>query len=141
LYLGKTITYPLNDNQAKITVQAFFPPPEAREILKSQIKGTHVKAKLVLSPRKERERHNNPVEVNVDSGSASIVMKMPKEWVGIAYEDDEEVYIEHWVIDQYFEKNKKEIETRKASLEANLKAEANYRGQNIPVTFCLLIWL
>jgi energy-coupling factor transporter ATP-binding protein EcfA2 len=120
---GKTITYPLNDNQAKITVQAFFPPPEAREILKSQIKGTHVKAKLVLSPRKERERHNNPVEVNVDSGSASIVMKMPKEWVGVAYEDDEEVYIEHWVIDQYFEKNKKEIETRKASLEANLKAE------------------
>lgn len=120
---GKTITYPLNDNQAKITVQAFFPPPEAREILKSQIKGTHVKAKLVLSPRKERERHNNPVEVNVDSGSASIVMEMPKEWVGVAYEDDEEVYIEHWVIDQYFEKNKKEIETRKASLETNLKAE------------------
>jgi hypothetical protein len=43
---GKTLTYPLNDNQAKITVQAFFPPPEAREILKSQIKGTHVKANI-----------------------------------------------------------------------------------------------
>jgi energy-coupling factor transporter ATP-binding protein EcfA2 len=106
---GKTIAYPLNDNQ---TVKAFFPPPEAREILKSPIKGTHVKAKLVLGPRKERKRHNNPVEVNVDSGSASVVMQMPKEWEGIAYENVEEAYIEQWVIDQYFEKNKKEIDRR-----------------------------
>lgn len=113
---GEMIKYPFNERQVKTNVRAFIAPQDALEILKSGLKVTQVKATLNLSPLKERKKHNNPLEVCVTERSASIVISLPKDWDRTANVDDKNIYIEQWVIDQYFEKNKQKIQNSEQQL-------------------------
>ena len=138
---GQSLTYPIEGSLAKRHVEAFLPPRDAQNFFKSEIKGTHVKARLILNPREERDKHNNPVEVCVANGSASLVMAIPKELECAAYEGDENIYVEQWVINHYLEKNKTKIlkdeqwlsaefEQKKQSFELNKKElESDYELQ------------
>lgn len=107
---GRMLTYPLLNRDVKRSVKAYFNPEDARDIIKSNIKGTHVKVELILSPDYERKKHENPIEVCVKERTASVIMAVPTVWGGIAYKDDENLYIEQCVVDFYLEKNKEKIE-------------------------------
>lgn len=106
---GQPLYYPLAARDVKSSVRAFFNPKDAQGIINNLVKGTHVKAKLILSPENERKKHKNPIEVCVAERSASVLMAIPSEWDRTTYQDDKNLYIEQWVIDHYFEKNKQKI--------------------------------
>ncbi|GLS83510.1 McrB family protein [Paraferrimonas haliotis] len=120
---GKPLNYPLSDRDIKRSVKAFFNWTDAKGILNSPLIGTHVKAQLTLSPKSEREKHKNPIEVCVKEGSGSLLMAVPNDWNRDAFQDDENSFIEQWVIDHYFEKNKKKIEKDRQSRIAALERD------------------
>ena len=122
---GYPLKYPLDVRSGKpdIDVRAFFNRTDVNAILNSKIKGTHIQATLILSPVEERVRHENPLEVNVAPRSASVLMEVPKNWEKTGYENEEHVYLQQWVIDQYIESNKQEISKAKDRLGEQLASE------------------
>jgi MoxR-like ATPase len=76
-----------------------------------------------LSPKNERKKHGNPIEVCVAKRCASVLMSVPTEWNRTAYQDDENLYIEQWVIDFYVEKNKEKILKEKRYQLAELERD------------------
>jgi energy-coupling factor transporter ATP-binding protein EcfA2 len=120
---GHPLRYPSETRNSNAYVKAFFNQNDVNTIHNSEIKGTHIQARLELSPAKERVRHENPLEVSVVPRSASVLMKVPKQWGKISYESEEHVYLKQWVIDQYFESNKQVIYKDKEQLEKRLAQE------------------
>jgi energy-coupling factor transporter ATP-binding protein EcfA2 len=122
-HTGYPLKYPLEVGNGAPIVEAFFDQTDVNAIYNSKIQGTHIHARLELSPAKERIKQNNPLKVDVAPRSASVLMEVPKKWEKIAFENEENVYLRQWVIDQYFERNKQEISRDKERLEEQLAQE------------------
>ena len=114
---GAPLYYPITTRDLKERMSAFINPRDAEKILDNQAKGTHVKARLTLSPKNVRLQHNNPLKVSVLEKSATVLMAIPSKWDWEKYHDNRNFYVEQCIIEHYFEKNKQAILKDKIALE------------------------
>lgn len=101
----ESISYPIVDFYGKNT--AFI----GYELPTDISEGNLVRAKIQLAPETERERHNNPLEVNVITTSIERIYELPD----TAYLEDKSIdkaYVGQWAIDTFSESKIDEI-TRK----------------------------
>ena len=77
---GVHLRYPLTEVRRH---SAFVPPREIRRLTNSNealSENLWALAELQLSPVKEREKHNNPHECNVQLGSLRLLSEIPEQW-------------------------------------------------------------
>lgn len=69
------------------------------------VDGALVKALVDLSPKKKREEHNNPFELNVIQSSIVLLKKLPEESPDIGINIEGQKFIEQWICDTFLNAN------------------------------------
>ncbi len=114
LKTSEWLEYPINDLNEKANIQenGIYVPPNFNASLKQYVNngGTAlVKCKLELSSVFEREKHENPLLLNVDPGSIRMLQEFSK--TEVIKDDDGNILIENSIVNYYTELNKKKIDT------------------------------
>lgn len=129
---GKRLYYPLNGFESDPC--RFFISPKDASSCGSKEKTNFVRCELELSPKSEREKHNNPLNLCAKSGTCKRLNELPSEipvdiLINHESEEKKKQFILKTVYDFYREKAlndmDNEIKQRKESLENNLLKEIN----------------
>ena len=122
---GNSLLYPLENFKEDHGCFIGLSLPNTVEI------GQWVQATLKLAPKKEREKHSNPFELNVQISSLKKLVEIPSKVIEDGIHDD---LIENWVIEYFAEKNAEEITEKNKSVlmqhEILLKKEEEL-GKNL----------
>lgn len=71
----KELQYPF-ENEEHVSTKAFVSPPDAMKLGKNN-EASFLRVELELSPKAEREKHNNPLSLCVKQGSAELLRELP----------------------------------------------------------------
>ena len=93
--------------------------------------GMWIKTKVVLSPEKERIKHNNPYALKAIDGGVQPLKALPKELDNPEFVIDGQPYIEKWVIDFYRDKNQEHIQKESDKLSAKLQQERSSEENHV----------
>ncbi|MUK68987.1 McrB family protein [Aliivibrio fischeri] len=96
---------------------------------------TYIKAELELSPKRERDKHNNPFELNVVSSSVELLVELPiditehknilENTSGMFFSNDVEVFISQAVYDRQLSKMTTDFEVIKQRHEDELTSSVD----------------
>jgi energy-coupling factor transporter ATP-binding protein EcfA2 len=93
------LLYPLDQEDLRQTV--FVGVVNKYSFDKESIDGQWVKARVELSPAKERDKHKNPFALKATNGGIQLMQKIPKEFSESEIFIDGESHVEKWVVDFY----------------------------------------
>lgn len=82
-----------------------------------------LKAQVVLSPKHERRKHNNPFELSVITDSIQALTALPDDFYQATTEIDNKKYIEKWIIDSHIQVQLKTIKQKIAAEKAELEEQ------------------
>lgn len=110
---NREITYPL-ETMNNIETGVYIDQSFAKKFLEKNSNHT-VQCRLELSPKVERDKHNNPFELSVNVDSVQILMSMPISREDIIAEDGAS-YLKKHIYDFHLAKVKDDIEEEKSAL-------------------------
>lgn len=123
---GSVLLYPLDKDGVRHTVFVGIPPKELST-------GEWVRARVQLSPEKERKKHDNPLALKAVNEALQPLESVPEDAVIAAFHIDGQAHLEQWVLDAYRTKHRKEVEEESASLNARLKHQCDEEEQKLAV--------
>ncbi|WP_417511343.1 AAA family ATPase [Methylophaga sp.] len=126
---GRSMFYPIDNQDIRHTV--FIGVLRAPKLGKQPSDGMWVKAKVVLSPEKERTRHNNPFALKTVDDGLQPLEALPEEVARPEFVIDGQPYIEKWVIDFYREKNQEHIQKEADELRTKLQEERSSQENQV----------
>ncbi len=113
------LTYP-GDVDLKIIERGLYIPQKyANELIELGLK--YIQCEAELAPEKEREKHNNPLHVNVKIGSATELKELPISLREQLFETENALLLNEAVYEHYVGLKKQEVEELEVSLKAQLE--------------------
>jgi energy-coupling factor transporter ATP-binding protein EcfA2 len=123
---NRGIEYPISNIYRTISqFGIFISKKEIERIEASNLANTSifVRCELILSPYLEREKHDNPLEVNVRDGSIEKLIELPNIKSDEVISENFHSYISECVSDFYVQKNKTSIEKEHNAFKESLEKE------------------
>ncbi|MDO6639748.1 AAA family ATPase [Shewanella sp. 5_MG-2023] len=127
---NQTIDYPLKLRHG-IESGVYVPYDYAKALLNTKLR-VWVKCELVLSPLKERQKHNNPFELTVKFGSAEVLQALPITFdKSQLIEGDETSYIVKSIHDFHMANLQQELAVAEQKLQQDLNQIASKKDELI----------
>lgn len=121
---GSALLYPLDKEGVRHTVYVGMPSNDFSF-------NDWVKARVKLSPKSEREKHDNPFALKVINDSLQQLEAVPESAVNTTFNVSGESYLEQWVLDVYRSKHLKKVEEEYTSLKVQLDQHREEGEQKI----------
>lgn len=113
---NQILEYPIKDLKFKESIErnGIYISPKLPKYIKERFENNnqkvYISCNLILSSLNEREKHYNPLMLQVDTQSIEILSEIPEE--ELIKSIDGAILIEDSIINHYIEKNKKELESK-----------------------------
>jgi len=124
LHDGSVLLYPLEKDGVRHTVFVGILPNDTPH-------HQWFRARVQLSPPKERKKHDNPFALKVVNEALQPLEEVPEKAVNAAFTIDGQAYLEKWILDTYRAKHQKEIEDESALLREQLNRRRNEEEERI----------
>ncbi len=118
---GSLLLYPIQDSD--IWQAVFVGRVNNVGMNESSIEGAWVKARVELSPKAERDKHNNPFALSAVHGGIRILSDVPDDILDTEILIDGVSHVEQWVIDFYRQKHTEGISEEGEILRLKLEQE------------------
>lgn len=118
---GAVLLYPLDEADVRQT--AFVGTVNKALFSDESIDGAWIKARVELSPEKERIKHNNPFALKAANGGLQLLKVIPEEATNFTVASEGKNHVEKWVIDFYKKLHIGRIEEEGNVLREQLKQQ------------------
>lgn len=122
---GSGLVYPVEGDEIRNTV--FVGGVKNDEL----VSGRWVKARVLLSPQKERAKWNNPFSLKAVDGSVHLLEALPEAANSDEYYINGEFHIESWIVDFYRSKNSANIQEEGERLLERLDQDKSRAKQEV----------
>jgi hypothetical protein len=114
---GSVLLYPLNEADVSQTIYV-------GGVNESQFySGAWIKARVILSPKNERDKHKNPFSLKAVRGGLQVLEAIPKEVANPEIAIEGVVQVEKWVIDFYRNQHRERIAEEGNASQERLKQQ------------------
>ena len=117
---SSSLEYPVDERAISHTV--YINPNDGKTLIKEKGDARYFKARVALSPDRERERRRNPLTLQTVPRTLEVLEELPFELTDILA-DESKILLERSIVDFYKHKNRAQLEADYSVLRSELEQE------------------
>lgn len=125
---SRLLEYPVDEQF--ISHNVYISPRDGKSLIGGNEGSVYCKARVQLSPEKERERRRNPLTLQTVPGSLAVLEELPFELDDIVM-DEGKMLLERSIVDFYRHKNRAHLKSDFALVKSELEQEQARLGQSV----------